>query len=65
MIEVNFRDEQGCPRSLRTDGILARYIQHEMDHLRGVLFVDRVTDRIELNKALQENGMNPSDVHLL
>jgi peptide deformylase len=28
---------------LETDGLLARVIQHETDHLNGVLFVDRVS----------------------
>ncbi|BBL86042.1 Peptide deformylase (chromatophore) [Paulinella micropora] len=65
IIEVNFRDEQGRPRSLRADGLLARCIQHEMDHLKGILFVDRVTNKAELNKVLQENEMNLSDVHSL
>jgi len=55
-VEVSFRDEQGRPRRLKADGLLARCIQHEMDHLRGVLFVDRVTDELSLNEELQEHG---------
>ena len=61
-IKVNFRDEMGRPKKLSTDGLLARCIQHEMDHLDGVLFVDRVTDQSELKKELKENGFNKKDV---
>ena len=52
----------GRPKKLSTDGLLARCIQHEMDHLDGVLFVDRVTDKSELKKDLYENGFNKKDV---
>ena len=29
---------------MTVDGLLAKAIQHEMDHLEGVLFVDRISD---------------------
>jgi peptide deformylase len=61
-VEVNFRDEMGRPRRLKTDGLLARCIQHELDHLNGVLFVDRVTDEISLTEGLQEQGFLRDDV---
>ncbi len=56
VVEVSFRDELGRPRKIKADGLLARCIQHEMDHLNGVLFVDRVTDEISLNEELQQHG---------
>ncbi|EDX86493.1 peptide deformylase [Synechococcus sp. PCC 7335] len=55
-IEVSFKDENGRPRKLKADDLLARVIQHEMDHLNGVLFVDRVENTIALNQELQKNG---------
>jgi len=61
-IKVNFRDEMGRPRKLHTDGLLARCIQHELDHLNGVLFVDRVSSEEDLKKELQEHGFNKKDV---
>ncbi|MCT0200497.1 peptide deformylase [Synechococcus sp. CS-1325] len=64
-IEVSFRDEQGRPRRIKADGLLARCIQHEMDHLHGVLFVDRVTDELSLNEELQEHGFLRDTVHSL
>jgi peptide deformylase len=62
VVEVSFRDEQGRPRRLKADGLMARCIQHEMDHLNGVLFVDRVTDELSLNEGLQQHGFERSDV---
>jgi peptide deformylase len=61
-VEVTFRDEMGRPRRLRADGLLGRCIQHEMDHLNGLLFVDRVTDELSLNSELQEHGFQRADV---
>jgi peptide deformylase len=40
---VHFQDERGVPHVLRSDGLLSRCIQHEIDHLNGVLFIDRMT----------------------
>jgi peptide deformylase len=42
-IEVHFQDETGGKRELEADGLLARIIQHEVDHLNGVLFIDRLS----------------------
>lgn len=61
-VEVSFRDELGRPRRIKADGLLARCIQHEMDHLQGVLFVDRVTDELSLNEGLRQNGFDRGDV---
>lgn len=41
-IVVTFHDERGVPHVLKCDGLLARCIQHEVDHLNGVLFIDRM-----------------------
>jgi len=42
-VTVTFLDIQGVQRELHARGLLARAIQHELDHLNGVLFVDRVS----------------------
>ena len=39
-IEVEALDRDGKPFVLRTDGLLATCIQHEIDHLDGKLFID-------------------------
>lgn len=43
-IEVETMDEKGQKFRLRCNGILARVIQHEYDHLMGIEFVEKVTD---------------------
>lgn len=40
-IRMQALNEQGRPFTLDADGLLARVIQHEYDHLEGVLFIDR------------------------
>ena len=42
-IVVEAMDEHGVPFRLAAEGLLARAIQHETDHLDGVLFVDRLS----------------------
>jgi len=41
-IEVSYQDLDGVAHTLECDGLLARCIQHEADHLNGVLFIDRM-----------------------
>jgi peptide deformylase len=43
--EVTFEglDETGAPITVRGTGLLARALQHELDHLDGVLFIDRLS----------------------
>ena len=61
-IKLKFRDEMGRPRKMNADGLLARCIQHEVDHLKGVLFVDRVTTTEELKRELTKEGYKMKDV---
>jgi peptide deformylase len=44
-IRVTFQDVHGIGHELACDGLLARCIQHEVDHLQGVLFIDRMKRR--------------------
>lgn len=57
-IELSFKNEYGRPQKLKTDGLLARVIQHEMDHLSGVLFVDRVENPLALAEQLKKQGFS-------
>jgi len=43
-INVRYVDEQNEIRVLDADGMLATVIQHEMDHLDGILFIDHLTN---------------------
>ena len=38
--EVEYVDYEGKKQLLKADGLLATCIQHEMDHLEGILFID-------------------------
>ena len=41
-IRLRYQDVSGQSQEMRADGIMARVVQHEVDHLDGVLFVDRI-----------------------
>jgi peptide deformylase len=42
-VQVRYRDYHGEARTLRDDDLVARIVLHEIDHLDGVLFVDRLS----------------------
>lgn len=42
-VTVRFEDETGTRRTLEAEGLLAACLQHEIDHLDGVLFVDHLS----------------------
>lgn len=47
-IAVRVHDQKGEEFEFETSGLLARIIQHEIDHLNGVCFIDRITDTKKL-----------------
>ncbi len=55
-VRVRARDEEGDERLVEASGLEARVIQHELDHLDGVLILDRISrdQRREAMKALRE-----------
>jgi peptide deformylase len=57
-IAVKFQDAQGVPHTLVCNGLLARCIQHEADHLDGVLFIDRMAkkERAKIDAAIKEHA---------
>lgn len=44
-IKIKYHDEQGHVRKIAPKGFLARILQHEVDHLNGILFTDRVREK--------------------
>jgi peptide deformylase len=44
-ISVHAQDEIGCHHEYQMEGFEARAVQHEMDHLDGLLFLDRLVSR--------------------
>jgi peptide deformylase len=55
-VRVRAQDEAGAPRLVEASGLEARVIQHEIDHLDGVLILDRTSkeQRKEAMRALRE-----------
>jgi peptide deformylase len=59
-LKLRYRDIDGVEREMAADGLLAVAIQHEMDHLDGKLFIDRLSPlkkemvRKRLRKERQE-----------
>ena len=43
VISVNYQDRDGNTKTLEADGLLSIAIQHEMDHLEGILFIDKLS----------------------
>jgi peptide deformylase len=60
-IEVAFLDERGRRSSLKAEGAFSELLQHEIDHLNGVLAIDRAVDsrhiilRSEYNKLADKS----------
>lgn len=66
-VKVKALDIKGRPFILEASegSLLARAIQHEFDHLDGVLFIDHSRNRFETDKILTEKGLNPIDAKYL
>ena len=67
-ITVRFKDASGHAHTLRCNGLLARCIQHEVDHLNGVLYIDHMEKDVlaslepelkALKKRTRESAKNP------
>ena len=50
---INYLDYNGKRKKLEADGLLATCIQHEVDHLNGILFIDHLT-RLKKNMIWQK-----------
>jgi len=55
-VDVKALNEKGKPIEFRCGGLLARVVQHEVDHLNGILFIDRMSRKTkdELRPQLDE-----------
>jgi peptide deformylase len=65
-VRVRAKDEHGAPLTVEATGLEARVIQHEIDHLDGVLILDRTSrdQRKQAMRALREAmapGASPPD----
>jgi peptide deformylase len=48
-VEVEYLDETAQPRVIEASGWYARILQHEIDHLHGTLYIDRMYSRTFMN----------------
>jgi peptide deformylase len=64
-VRVDCWDEHGAPKTIEASGWYARILQHEIDHLRGGLYIDRMHSRTFTsldNWNRHWKGMPPADV---
>lgn len=66
-VEVEYTDENGQIKHRRTGGLLAIGIQHELDHLEGILFIDYVSPlkRKMMLKRLEKNRKRAAEAAAL
>ena len=62
--EVEYLDYSGESKVLKADGLLATCIQHEMDHLEGILFIDYLSKlkKTMIVKKLSKRKNNPDRI---
>jgi peptide deformylase len=58
-VTVEAQDVNGRPLAIRATGLRARVLQHEIDHLDGVLFIDRVdpVTRDRIKRKIKKEGL--------
>ncbi|GAB4311168.1 MAG: peptide deformylase [Candidatus Sumerlaeia bacterium] len=64
-VTVRYRDLEFRERTIEADGLLARVLQHEIDHLNGVLFIDRISRAARLKLAGKLNRIKKQTLEKL
>ncbi|MBI4587838.1 MAG: peptide deformylase [Candidatus Rokubacteria bacterium] len=64
-VTVEALDGDGAPLALEAHGLLARVIQHEIDHLDGILFIDRLdpVTRDRIKRKIKKEGLPDEAPH--
>jgi peptide deformylase len=52
-VKVKYLDLGGSPREVEASGLLATCLQHEIDHLNGVLFIDHLS-KLKRDRVLKK-----------
>jgi peptide deformylase len=52
-IRARFLDREGQPQEIDAEGLLATALQHEIDHLNGVLFIDHIS-RLKRDRVIKK-----------
>jgi len=59
-IIVRGQDATGKPQRVKAYDYLARIFQHEIDHLDGIMFIDRVADPSKIHRITEEEAAHPT-----
>ena len=64
-VQLEAQDLEGTPVSIRARGLTARVFQHEIDHLDGVLFIDRLdaVTRDRIKRKIKKEGLAEAPHH--
>ena len=54
LVEVNYINENNVSKTIKAQGLLAACIQHEIDHLDGILFIDHLS-KVEKRNHIKKN----------
>ena len=57
---IKYLDYYGQPKEIKAEGMLATCIQHEMDHLEGILFIDYLS-KLKKSMIIKKLSKNKSD----
>jgi peptide deformylase len=57
-VTLHYLDPVGVPNTLRASGALSELLQHEMDHLDGILAIDRAMDRSSFRTKAEHERQN-------
>jgi peptide deformylase len=60
-VQVDYLDAQGAPHSIVLEDFAARVVQHEYDHLDGILTIDRAASTRDIIKASEIQALLGSD----
>ena len=52
-VSVRFQDLEGRAQEIAAEGLLARVVQHEVDHINGVLFIDHLS-RLKRSRVIRK-----------
>lgn len=52
-VKIRYLDRKGEPREVEASGLMATCLQHEIDHLNGVLFIDHIS-RLKRDRVLKK-----------
>ena len=53
-VQVRYIDKDGNPGKIKGQGLLAKALQHEIDHLDGILFIDKVKKKKAVSASVKK-----------